>query len=70
MIRHAHMLDYAAYLKGGTWKCDDSPTKAHHWIVGRRETVCKYCLVNNAPKPISPADTILIPPTVATSTTP
>lgn len=51
MIRQTHGLDYAAYLKGDSWKCSFSPTGAHHWMVGRHETVCKYCLVNSIPKP-------------------
>ncbi len=51
MIRRNHGLDYAAYLKGDAWKCALSPTGAHHWLVSRSDTTCKYCLVDNVPKP-------------------
>ncbi len=65
MIRPNHGLDYAAYLKGDAWKCASSPTGAHHWMVNRRDTTCKYCLVNNVPKPSTPAGTLLMPANVA-----
>jgi len=35
------------YLESGSWKCSDSPTGAHHWIIKRIKTgkimICKYC---------------------------
>lgn len=60
MIRRNHGLDYAAYLKGDAWKCSLSPTGAHHWLVSRKDTTCKYCLVDNVPKPPILAGTLLM----------
>lgn len=36
----------AAYIRSGIWKCEPSPTGAHHWIeVEKRNDAftCKYC---------------------------
>ncbi len=43
MVEHIHAHGYSEYLKGGSWKCNKSPTQAHHWIV-RSQITCKYCL--------------------------
>jgi len=43
---HRARLD-KEYLDGGTWKCVDSPTGAHHWIITNtkhgKDMKCKYC---------------------------
>ena len=31
------------YVQAGLWKCDKSPTGAHHWIVVSFNQTCKYC---------------------------
>ena len=33
------------YIKSGRWKCNDSPTNAHHWIEVDESGIfhCKYC---------------------------
>jgi len=35
------------YLESGSWKCSDSPTGAHYWIITRIKTgkimICKHC---------------------------
>ena len=32
------------YLESGRWKCEKSPSGAHHWIIKDGKTKCKYCL--------------------------
>jgi len=34
---HRARLD-KEYLDGGTWKCINSPTSAHHWIITNSKT--------------------------------
>ena len=34
---------YVDYLNGENWRCSNSPTGAHHWVIGH-QTTCKYCL--------------------------
>lgn len=39
---------YNEYLRGDTWKCEKSPTKAHHWQEANHENevamfICKHC---------------------------
>lgn len=44
-------LTYEEYVKSGVWKCDKSPTGAHHWVELKETTklakegyfVCIYC---------------------------
>lgn len=43
MAKHIIREDHAEYLKGDSWKCDRSPSGAHHWVIGS-QTICKYCL--------------------------
>jgi hypothetical protein len=31
------------YLISGRWKCEKSPSGAHHWMVARYEMTCRYC---------------------------
>ena len=33
------------YILAGRWRCDDSPTDAHHWIESDESGafVCRYC---------------------------
>ena len=31
------------YVKSGKWKCSNSPTGAHHWLIKGREMSCGYC---------------------------
>jgi hypothetical protein len=34
---------YEEYKKSGVWKCKDSPTGAHHWIISDHIWRCIYC---------------------------
>jgi hypothetical protein len=31
------------YVASGVWKCDKSPSGAHHWIIDRTLMTCRYC---------------------------
>jgi hypothetical protein len=31
------------YFDSGNWKCDKSPSGAHHWIIIQPHMKCKYC---------------------------
>jgi hypothetical protein len=31
------------YLTSGRWKCEKSPSGAHHWIILQNEMTCRYC---------------------------
>ena len=31
------------YIESGAWKCSQSPTGSHHWVVKGRKMECKYC---------------------------
>lgn len=47
--QHYMSQEYKAYLKSEVWKCDESPTGAHHWVevekyATRSLFVCRYCL--------------------------
>jgi hypothetical protein len=42
MEKYSNAQDHAEYLKGTSWKCLNSPSGAHHWMIGN-ETICKYC---------------------------
>ncbi len=42
MRKQLHGQGYTDYLKSDDWRCAQSPTGAHHWIIGR-PTVCKHC---------------------------
>jgi hypothetical protein len=44
MVEHIRGQDYDEYLRGNSWRCSNSPTGAHYWIVGN-QIVCKYCLM-------------------------
>jgi hypothetical protein len=35
-----------AYLNSERWKCDKSPSGAHHWIISQGQMNCKYCCEN------------------------
>jgi hypothetical protein len=39
------------FLSSERWKCSQSPSGAHHWIIHSIEMTCKYC---KASKPVSP----------------
>lgn len=48
---YKNYLTHEAYLVSDVWKCDKSPTNAHHWVQITITTelakegwfVCKYC---------------------------
>jgi len=48
MGKHRKLMTYAEYLASDVWKCEKSPTGAHHWIGIGKETsglfYCKWCL--------------------------
>jgi hypothetical protein len=31
------------YLASGRWKCEKSPSGAHHWVVQSYEMTCRFC---------------------------
>jgi len=35
--------DYDEYKESGSWKCQESPTGAHHWIIKDKKAKCDYC---------------------------
>ena len=35
--------NFKQYLESESWKCDKSPSGAHHWIIGGLEQTCKFC---------------------------
>ena len=40
----SNRLRWGSYLTGDSWRCAESPTGAHHWIIRGRAT-CIYCLI-------------------------
>jgi len=34
---------FEAYVKSGEWRCDKSPTGAHHWIISDGSQRCVHC---------------------------
>jgi hypothetical protein len=34
------------YIDSGRWKCDESPSGAHHWIIIHDQMTCKHCAEN------------------------
>ena len=36
-------ISHAQYVESETWKCNKSPTVAHHWIINGNMMKCKYC---------------------------
>jgi len=51
-------LTYEQYLASDVWRCEDSPTAAHHWVEIQTDEelhtglwYCKYCMdVKTFPK--------------------
>ena len=43
MAKTPDLTNEEKYLKSECWKCDDSPTGAHHWKEYDGLWVCKYC---------------------------
>ncbi len=31
------------YIESDRWRCNKSPSGAHHWIIHSQEMTCKYC---------------------------
>jgi hypothetical protein len=31
------------FIESDRWKCDKSPSGAHHWIIHSYDMTCKYC---------------------------
>jgi hypothetical protein len=31
------------YLESGNWKCEKSPTGAHHWFILQHQMTCQHC---------------------------
>jgi hypothetical protein len=31
------------YIESNRWKCNQSPSGAHHWIISGQRMTCKYC---------------------------
>jgi hypothetical protein len=31
------------YVASGSWKCDKSPSGAHHWIIEHNQMTCRHC---------------------------
>ena len=61
VIKYIGRQDHAEYLKGDSWRCNSSPSGAHHWIIGS-QTICKYCLTVKQPQDVqSDRDTVIHP---------
>jgi hypothetical protein len=43
MVKSIHRQTYAEYLKEDSWRCSNSPTGAHYWLIDKGQMVCKYC---------------------------
>jgi len=41
-----NVSDNKEYIESSRWKCDKSPSGAHHWIVSNHQMTCKYCNCN------------------------
>lgn len=38
------IIGYTNYMKQGNWRCEDSPSGAHHWTIDSQgEGECRYC---------------------------
>lgn len=40
VVKVAH---YSEYLTSELWKCSQSPTGAHYWLIVNQGMTCKYC---------------------------
>jgi len=36
-------LEHKNYVRGKHWKCPDSPTGAHHWLIDDASMRCRWC---------------------------
>lgn len=43
MAGNPDLTRYKDYIESGCWKCPNSPTGAHHWVLHDIFWVCKYC---------------------------
>lgn len=34
---------YKKYLESRIWRCKESPSKAHYWVINNGRMICKYC---------------------------
>jgi hypothetical protein len=34
------------YLESGSWKCEKSPSGAHHWFILHFQMTCRHCGLN------------------------
>jgi hypothetical protein len=37
------MSENREYIESNRWKCNQSPSGAHYWIIRSQEMTCKYC---------------------------
>ena len=44
-MAHNSMRAFAekVYFESGSWKCEKSPSGAHHWFIIHFEMTCRYC---------------------------
>lgn len=55
-----NQLPHQSYIKSGDWKCQESPSGAHHWVEKTgRSTVygtfrCLHCSKEKAPAAVNP----------------
>jgi len=47
-------MEFRAYVESGDWRCDKSPTGAHHWIISNGTQRCVYCGCTKSLKPLPP----------------
>lgn len=54
---------YEQYLQRGNWRCGESPTGAHHWMVdaapheaGEMWAACRYCGQRRQHRVLSPVE--------------
>ena len=53
-MAHNSMRAFAekVYFESGSWKCEKSPSGAHHWFIIHFQMTCRYCgLSKQVPNP-------------------
>jgi hypothetical protein len=48
--RSIKVIENQEFIASERWKCNQSPSGAHHWIIDYLRMTCKYC---NSSKPVN-----------------
>lgn len=48
--------DNKEFISSNRWKCEKSPSGAHHWMILSYEMTCKYCNDRKSVNTIPPID--------------